>query len=163
MTVGLLQRKLEDLQQRLATWLPERREETVREVLSLAGKLHHAAYVVRPRRYFVRRLLRLTNQHLTEESSGGGDAWGRLRRKAEAERRLECGVLEIVREPGGSEVRGTADGPIRPVREARAVETMVPGRVIPGRWRILLGDRVEIWTDRRREEADSEGKGQDGP
>ena len=56
----------------------------------MAGKLHHAAYVVRPGRYFVHRLLRLANLHLTgEESRGGGDAWGRLRRKAEAERRLD--------------------------------------------------------------------------
>ena len=58
MTVRLPQRKLEDLRQRLANWLPERREATDREVLSLAGKLHHAAYVVRPGRCFVHRLLR---------------------------------------------------------------------------------------------------------
>ena len=32
---------------------------------------------------------------------------------------------EMVREPGESEVRGTADSPVRPVREARAVETLV--------------------------------------
>ena len=43
MTVGLPQKKLEDLRQRLAKWPPEWREATVREVLSLAGKLHHAA------------------------------------------------------------------------------------------------------------------------
>ena len=58
MMVGLPQRKLEDLRQRLAKWPPERRKATVREVLSLAGKLHHhAAYVVRTGRYFVHRLL----------------------------------------------------------------------------------------------------------
>ena len=44
MTVGRPLRKLEDLRQRLAKWPPERREATVREVLSLAGKLHHAEY-----------------------------------------------------------------------------------------------------------------------
>ena len=32
MTVGLPQNKLEDLRQRLANWLPKRREATVREV-----------------------------------------------------------------------------------------------------------------------------------
>ena len=87
MTVGLPQRKLEDLRQRLANWLPERREEAVREVLSLAGKLHHAAYVVRPGHYFVRRLLWLANLHLTgeiQEGEGtrGEDFVGRQRRRA---------------------------------------------------------------------------------
>ena len=72
-------------------------------------------------------------------------------------------MVEIVREPGESEVRRTADSSVVPVREARAVETLVLGRVMPGRWWILPGDRVEIWTDRRTEEVDSEGKGQDGP
>ena len=87
MTVGLPERKLDDLRHRLGCWPPGRREATVREVLSLAGKLHHAAYVVRPGRYFVHRLLRLANLHLTgEELRGGGDAWGRLRKNAEAER-----------------------------------------------------------------------------
>ena len=38
MTVGLSQRKLEDLRQRLAGWPPERKESTVQEVLSLAKK-----------------------------------------------------------------------------------------------------------------------------
>ena len=55
---------------------------------------------------------------------------------------------EMARKPGESKVRGTADSPVRPVREARAVETLVLRRVIPGRWWILPGDRVEIWTDR---------------
>ena len=45
--------------------------ETVREVSSLAGKLHHVAYVVRPGRYFVRWLLRLANLHLTGKSREG--------------------------------------------------------------------------------------------
>ena len=88
--VRLTQRKLEDLRQRLVKWPPERREATGREVLYLAGKLYHAAYVVQPGRYFVHRLLRLANLHLTgEEPRVGGDTWGRLRRKAETARRLE--------------------------------------------------------------------------
>jgi len=61
---GLLQRKLEDLRQRLASWLPERREATVRDVLWLARKLHHAAYAVWPGRYLFQRFLRLVNLHL---------------------------------------------------------------------------------------------------
>ena len=77
MVVGLPQRKLDDLRQRPVSWPPERREATVQEVLPLARKLHHAAYVVRPGRYFVHKLLRLANLHLTgEDSRGGGDAWG---------------------------------------------------------------------------------------
>ena len=80
MTVGLPQRKLEDLRQRLANWLPERWEATVQEVLSLAGKLHHPAYVVRP------GLLRLAKLHLTGESregeeTRGADFGGRQRRR----------------------------------------------------------------------------------
>ena len=68
------------------------------------------------------------------------------------------GVVEMVREPEDAGSKGTADSPVFPVREARAVEILVLGRVIPGRWRILPGDRlvVEIWADRRREEADCE-------
>ena len=68
------------------------------------------------------------------------------------------GVVEMVREPGEAGSKGTADSPVFLVREARAVETLVLGRVIPGSGRLLPGDRlvVEIWADRRREEADSE-------
>ena len=88
-TVRLPQRTLEDLRQRLASWPPERREATVREGLSLAGKLHHAAYVVRPGLCFVHRLLLLANLYLTgKESREGRDAWGRLWKKTEANRKL---------------------------------------------------------------------------
>ena len=67
-------------------------------------------------------------------------------------------VVEMVREPGEARSKGTADNPVFPVREARAVETLVLGRVIPGRRRLLPGDRlvVEIRADRRREKADNE-------
>ena len=66
--------------------------------------------------------------------------------------------MEVVCKPGEAGSRGTAGIPVLPVREAKAVETLVLGRVIPGRWRVLPGDRlvVEIWDDRRREETDSE-------
>ena len=40
----------------------------------LSGKLHHASFVIQPGRYFVRRLLRLSDLHLSgaERTSGGG-------------------------------------------------------------------------------------------
>ena len=68
------------------------------------------------------------------------------------------GVVEMVREPGRMEVRGTADSPVLPVREARAVETVVLGRVIPGGGRVWSGDKqvLEIWPVRRRDELDNE-------
>ena len=64
----------------------------------------------------------------------------------------------VVREPGEAGSKGTADSPVFPVREARAVEALVLERVIPGSRRILPGDKlvVGIWADRRRAEADSE-------
>jgi len=84
MTVGLPQRKLEDLRQRLKTSTPRRREAIVREVLSLAGKLHHAAYVAQRGRYFLYSVLRLANLYITgDELRGGGEAWCRLREKSE--------------------------------------------------------------------------------
>ena len=68
------------------------------------------------------------------------------------------GVVEVVREPGEAGSEGTADSPVFPVRKARAVETLVLGRVILGSGRLLPGNGlvVEIWADRGREEADSE-------
>jgi len=58
-------------------------------VLVLAGKLHHAAFVIRPGRYFVRRLLQLTGLHLNgAERAGGGDTWGRQRKKAHSRKVL---------------------------------------------------------------------------
>ena len=44
-------------------WPVDRRQATVREVLSMAGKLWNLTYVVRAGRYFVWRLLRLTGLH----------------------------------------------------------------------------------------------------
>ena len=67
-------------------------------------------------------------------------------------------VVEMVRKPGEAGSKGTADSPVFPVREARAVEALVLGRVIPGSGRFLPGDGLvaEIWADIRREEAHSE-------
>lgn len=51
----------------------------------IAGKLHHAAFVVRPRRYFVCRLLQLAGLHLGgAKRARGGDTWGRQMKKAHA-------------------------------------------------------------------------------
>ena len=78
MSISLPDRKVKDFQERLEEWPEGRKTATVREVLVLAGKLHHAAYVVRPGRYFVRRLLQLNKLHLSgDERAGGGGAWGK--------------------------------------------------------------------------------------
>ena len=47
------------------------RTTTVREVLLLAGKLHTAAYVIRPGGYIVRRLPQLSNLNGQEKVEGG--------------------------------------------------------------------------------------------
>lgn len=53
-TVSLPQRKVGDL---VEAWPPGRKTAALREVLTLAGKLHCAVDVIRPGWYFVRRLL----------------------------------------------------------------------------------------------------------
>ena len=88
-TIGLPERKLEEIRSMLEGWPYDRKVATVGEVLSLAGKLHHAAFVIRPSRYYVRRLLQLTNLHLSgSEAAGKGEAWGAQRRAREKGRRL---------------------------------------------------------------------------
>lgn len=90
MTIGLPVAKVQGIREVLVRWPPTRKSATVGEVLSLAGKLHHAAYVIRPARYFVHRLLQLTNLHLNgSERAGGGEAWGRFRKKKEKNRKLK--------------------------------------------------------------------------
>ena len=64
MTISLPARKVLELRKLLEEWPAERSTVTVREVLVSAGKLHHAAYVITPGRYFVRRLLQLSKLHL---------------------------------------------------------------------------------------------------
>ena len=60
MTISLPVRKVKELRELLEEWPAGRSTATVREVLVLAGKLHHAAYVIRPGRYFVQQLLQLS-------------------------------------------------------------------------------------------------------
>ena len=48
MTISLPARKVRELRELLEEWPTGRCTETVREVLVLTGKLHHAAYVIRP-------------------------------------------------------------------------------------------------------------------
>lgn len=63
---------------------------TVREVLLLAGKLHHAVYKVWPGRFFVHRLLWLADLHLTEvKLRGGGGDWGSFWKNINMERIVE--------------------------------------------------------------------------
>ena len=66
----------------------------------------------------------------------------------------------MTRGPEKMEDRGTADSPVFPVRETRAVETVVLRCLIPGGGRVLLEDKlvVEIWPVRRREELDSDNR-----
>ena len=85
MTISSPPWEIRELQELLEEWPKGRRTATVREVLVLAGKLHHVAYVIRPARSFIRRLLQLRKLPLdgleTREKEG---AWGRSRKKAEA-------------------------------------------------------------------------------
>ena len=78
MTIALPPRKVDDLRAQVAKWPVGRETATVKEVLVLAGKLHHASFVIRPGRYFVRRLLQLSNLHLNgaERAGGGGRGVG---------------------------------------------------------------------------------------
>ena len=89
MTISLPGRKINELREMLQEWPEQRSTATVREVLVLAGKLRHVAYVIRPGPYFVRGLLKLIKLHLNgQENRGGGGGWGRDRKKAEAGRAL---------------------------------------------------------------------------
>ena len=88
-TLSLQEERVAELREMLEQWPSTRTHATVKEVLVLAGKLHHAAFVIRPGRYFVRRLLQLAGLHLNGvERAGGGDAWGRERKRAQAKRVL---------------------------------------------------------------------------
>ena len=57
MTISRPARKDKELRKLWEEWPAGRCTVTVPEVFVLAGKLHHAAYVIRPGRYFVQRLL----------------------------------------------------------------------------------------------------------
>ena len=71
MTIALPARKVRELREPLEEWPAGRCTATVRKVLVLAEKLHHAAYVIRPGRYFVRRLLQLSGLHLNGQERRG--------------------------------------------------------------------------------------------
>ena len=85
MTTCLPGIKINELREMLQEWHEERSKETVREVLVLAGKLHHVACVIRPERYFVRRLLQLSELHLDGQDKRGeggpGEEEGRRQRQ----------------------------------------------------------------------------------
>ena len=88
MTIALPAREGDQSRARLTAECPAGRQTaTVKEVLALAGKLNHQSFVIRSGRYFVRRLLQLTNLHLSgADRARGGGAWGRYRKQAEARR-----------------------------------------------------------------------------
>ena len=73
MTLSLPARKSRELQELLEDWPPWKRTATEREVLVLAGKMYHVAYVIRPVKYSVRRLLQLSNLHLNGQEKRGGE------------------------------------------------------------------------------------------
>lgn len=58
MTIAVTQEKVAQLQTMLAEWPHDRRQASVREFRSLLGKLLHLCEVVRPGKFFVRRILK---------------------------------------------------------------------------------------------------------
>ena len=72
--------------ERLKAWPPGSKSSTVRDVLVQAEKLHHAANVVQPRRYFVCRPLQLSGLHLNGE--GGEEGEGRTGNR--------CSLMEAI-------------------------------------------------------------------
>ena len=75
MAIAMPARKVDEVRARVAEWPPGRETATVNEFLVLAGKMHHACFVIRLGRYFVRRLLQLSNLHLNGAKRAGG-VWG---------------------------------------------------------------------------------------
>lgn len=57
MTIAVPQEKVVQLRALLEEWPGDRREAPVKEVRSLLGKLLHLSEVVRPGKFFVRRIL----------------------------------------------------------------------------------------------------------
>ena len=71
MTISLSARKVKKLRELLEECPTGRSTATVREVLVLAEKLHHAAYVMRTGRFFVWRFLQLSKLHLNGQGKRG--------------------------------------------------------------------------------------------
>ena len=100
-TISSPQRKLWDLQERLGRWPSARETATMRDFLVLlAEKLQYAVFVVRPGRYFVRRLLQLNKLHLSrDERAGGGEVRASHRKRAVANRALRL-TAELMADVG---------------------------------------------------------------
>ena len=99
MTISLPTRNTRELQELPGEWPEGKHTAMIQDVLVLAGKLHYVAYVVRPGRYFVRRLLQLSTLHLNrQEKREGQGVWGKSRKEAEATKvlRLTEEVMEAV-------------------------------------------------------------------
>ena len=83
MTISVTQEKVEQLQALLAQWPVERKVAPVKEVRSLLGRLLHLCEVVRPGKFFIRRIL----NHLglaplkAGEEIGAGVVVGRKQRR----------------------------------------------------------------------------------
>ena len=84
LTTSLPPRNIRELQELLEEGPERRRTATVRDILVLAGKLHHVSYVIRPGRPFVRWLLQLSKLRLNGEEKvergGRGGGVGRRRK-----------------------------------------------------------------------------------
>ena len=77
---------LRDLQETLQDWPATRQTAKAREGVTLAWKLHHAVVVVRPGRYFVRRLPHLDKIRLNGLIGSGGSGGGRNVRRRQRRR-----------------------------------------------------------------------------
>ena len=121
LTISVPLRELRDLQARLEEWWATRETTTVREVPVLAGKLHRAAFVVRPGRCFVRRLLQLN----VDEKGRGWKDMGKTSEESGGEHSIEAvgricggrGVVEMVRTAREHQERGEHRSSVLSVRD----------------------------------------------
>lgn len=68
MTFFLPQRKADDFVEWLGVWPPGEKTATVKKSLVLAGKLHHAVYMIRSGLNVVRWLMQLTEVHINRSN-----------------------------------------------------------------------------------------------
>lgn len=70
MRISVTVKKVQAIKKALADdWPRRRRRATAQEVFSIAGKLWNLTYVIRAGKYFVRRLLKLTGLHSTQNKN----------------------------------------------------------------------------------------------
>lgn len=100
LTMSLPVWKIRKLQEMLKDFPEERNMATVPELVVLSGKLYNVAYVIRPRRYFLRRFLQLDKLHMNGKEKGRhGEVVGRRQQKEGLHGRR--GVVGMVRQGKG--------------------------------------------------------------